>query len=214
MNLIAAEQVLEPWHKLEDKVVLVTGASSGIGRDFCIDLAKAGSYVVAAARRLDRLTSLCHEINRLWPSPAGNSRAVAVELDVAADASTIDKAVQKAWDAYGRIDSLINNAGVRGNPLWHFLLLLFGLNSVLLTSLYIILVFNFLKIICNVQNFCVSLHCYFFGLWHLILFCWWLNVISLFYKTLLHSQLWSLSRTCLKDSIPDSLRPGTIVIFF
>jgi len=117
MNLIAAEQVLEPWHKLEDKVVLVTGASSGIGRDFCIDLAKAGSYVVAAARRLDRLTSLCHEINRLWPSPAGNSRAVAVELDVAADASTIDKAVQKAWDAYGRIDSLINNAGVRGNPL-------------------------------------------------------------------------------------------------
>lgn len=117
MNLIAAEQVLEPWQKLEDKVVLVTGASSGIGRDFCIDLAKAGSYVVAAARRLDRLTSLCHEINRLWPSPAGNSRAVPVELDVASDASTIDKAVQKAWDAFGRIDSLINNAGVRGNPL-------------------------------------------------------------------------------------------------
>ncbi|XP_047174121.1 3-oxoacyl-[acyl-carrier-protein] reductase FabG-like isoform X1 [Vigna umbellata] len=115
MNLIAAEQVLEPWHKLEDKVVLVTGASSGIGRDFCIDLAKAGSYVVAAARRLDRLTSLCHEINRLWPSPAGNIRAVPVELDVASDASTIDKAVQKAWDAFGRIDSLINNAGVRGS---------------------------------------------------------------------------------------------------
>ncbi|CAJ1967786.1 unnamed protein product [Sphenostylis stenocarpa] len=115
MNSIAAEQVLEPWHKLEDKVVLVTGASSGIGREFCIDLAKSGSYVVAAARRLDRLSSLCHEINRLWPSPTGSRRAAAVELDVAADGPTIDKAVQKAWDAFGRIDSLINNAGVRGS---------------------------------------------------------------------------------------------------
>lgn len=115
MNAIAAEQVLEPWHKLDDKVVLVTGASSGLGRDFCIDLAKAGCCVVAAARRLDRLTSLCHEINHRWPSNVGIHRAVAVELDVAADGPAIDRAVQKAWDAFGRVDSLINNAGVRGS---------------------------------------------------------------------------------------------------
>ncbi|TKY53432.1 3-oxoacyl-of acyl-carrier-protein reductase FabG [Spatholobus suberectus] len=115
MNSRAAEQVLEPWHKLDDKVVLVTGASSGLGRDFCIDLAKAGCYVVAAARRLDRLSSLCHEINHLWPSAAGHRRAVAVQLDVAANGPTIDKAVRKAWDAFGHIDSLINNAGVRGS---------------------------------------------------------------------------------------------------
>ncbi|KAL6179174.1 hypothetical protein ACLB2K_050690 [Fragaria x ananassa] len=38
----------------------------------------------------------------------------AVELDVSADDSSIQKSVQKAWDAFGRIDALINNAGVRG----------------------------------------------------------------------------------------------------
>lgn len=103
---------LEPWHRLDDKVVLVTGASSGLGRDFCLDLAKAGCRIVAAARRLDRLHSLCREINdQLSPS---EPRAVAVELDVSADAATIDKSVQKAWDAFGHIDTLINNAGVRG----------------------------------------------------------------------------------------------------
>ncbi|XP_027332653.1 uncharacterized protein LOC113847631 [Abrus precatorius] len=116
MDAAQVSEQLEPWHKLNDKVVLVTGASSGIGRDFCIDLARAGCYVVAAARRLDRLKSLCHQINHLMPSSAaGNRRAVAVELDVAADGSTIEKAVQKAWDAFGRIDALINNAGVRGS---------------------------------------------------------------------------------------------------
>ncbi|KAK7278980.1 hypothetical protein RJT34_24021 [Clitoria ternatea] len=103
---------LEPWHNLHNKVVLVTGASSGIGRDFCLDLAKAGCYIVAAARRIDRLNSLCHQINLLTP---GNLRAVLVDLDVSADAPTIDKALQKAWDAFGRIDCLINNAGVRGS---------------------------------------------------------------------------------------------------
>ncbi|KAM7270186.1 hypothetical protein ACFE04_030324 [Oxalis oulophora] len=45
------ETPLEPWHELENKVVLVTGASSGIGRGFCLDLAKAGCRVIAAARR-------------------------------------------------------------------------------------------------------------------------------------------------------------------
>lgn len=115
MSVRGEEQALEPWQNLNDKVVLVTGASAGLGRDFCIDLAKAGCYVVAAARRRDRLASLCQQINRLWPSPAGNCRAVAVEIDVAADGPAIDEAVQKAWDAFGRIDSLINNAGVRGS---------------------------------------------------------------------------------------------------
>ncbi|XP_045807930.1 3-oxoacyl-[acyl-carrier-protein] reductase FabG-like [Trifolium pratense] len=109
---MAAEQ-LEPWHKLDDKVVLVTGASSGLGCDFCLDLAKAGCRIVAAARRLDRLHSLCHQINNLYGN--GTIRAVAVELDVSSDAATIDKSVQKAWDAFGHIDTLINNAGVRGS---------------------------------------------------------------------------------------------------
>ncbi|KAK7255122.1 hypothetical protein RIF29_28525 [Crotalaria pallida] len=42
---------LEPWHNLAGKVVLVTGASSGLGCEFCLDLARAGCRIIAAARR-------------------------------------------------------------------------------------------------------------------------------------------------------------------
>ncbi|GJX57314.1 3-oxoacyl-[acyl-carrier-protein] reductase FabG-like protein [Tanacetum coccineum] len=109
---------LEPWHDLSSKVVMVTGASSGLGREFCLDLAIAGCRIVAAARRVDRLKSLCDEINRL--GQMDNVQAVAVELDVSAKGPVIKASVKKAWEAFGRIDGLINNAGVRGsvhNPL-------------------------------------------------------------------------------------------------
>ncbi|XP_068332144.1 uncharacterized protein [Pyrus communis] len=118
---------LEPWRHLHGKVVMVTGASSGLGRDVCLDLAKAGCRIVAAARRIDRLQSICDQINQLSitaPSfsssaaadniPGGGPRAVAVELDVSADSPAIEKSVNKAWDAFGRIDALVNNAGIRG----------------------------------------------------------------------------------------------------
>ncbi|XP_012443361.1 uncharacterized protein LOC105768146 [Gossypium raimondii] len=116
---MAEQQQLEPWTDLSGKVVMVTGASSGLGRDFCLDLSKGGCRIVAAARRVDRLKSLCDEINHLTfpfsgPQPSG-PRAFAVELDVCADGSTIQSSVKAAWDAFGRIDALINNAGVRGN---------------------------------------------------------------------------------------------------
>ena len=104
---------LEPWSQLNGKVAMVTGASSGIGREFCLDLAKAGCRIIAAARRNDRLESLCDQINRL--TDRQSRLAVAVELDVSADGSAIEAAVRKAWDAFGTIDALINNAGVRGN---------------------------------------------------------------------------------------------------
>ncbi|KAK2981091.1 hypothetical protein RJ640_012046 [Escallonia rubra] len=115
---------LEPWCRLDGKVVMVTGASSGLGREFCVDLAKAGCMVVAGARRMDRLKSLCEEINQLAdvnPQVASDGtmtkavRAIAVELDVTADGRTISASVEKAWAAFGHIDALINNAGVRGS---------------------------------------------------------------------------------------------------
>ncbi|XP_054800164.1 uncharacterized protein LOC129304502 [Prosopis cineraria] len=111
------EPHLEPWRSLHGKVVMVTGASSGLGRDFCLSLAKAGCKIIAVARRVDRLKSLCDQINQFSSSDVqpGSILAVAVELDVSADGPTIDKSVQKAWNAFGRIDALINNAGVRGN---------------------------------------------------------------------------------------------------
>ncbi|KAI3446560.1 hypothetical protein Pfo_029147 [Paulownia fortunei] len=111
---------LEPWLRLENKVVMVTGASSGLGREFCLDLAKAGCRVVAAARRMDRLQSLCDEINSGIGSSSSNERsrdqprAVPVELDIRSSGPTIEASVQKAWAAFGRIDALINNAGIRG----------------------------------------------------------------------------------------------------
>lgn len=111
---------MEPWRSLRDKVVMVTGASSGLGREFCLDLAKAGCRIIAAARRIDRLQSLCDEINGAGsgsgePNSSRQLTAVAVELDVSANGPAIEAAVQRAWDAFGRIDALINNAGVRGN---------------------------------------------------------------------------------------------------
>ncbi|KZV22476.1 carbonyl reductase [Dorcoceras hygrometricum] len=107
---------MEPWFQLQNKVVMVTGASSGLGRDFCLDLAKAGCRILAAARRIERLQSLCDEINKMAGSSSSNEygpAAVAIQLDVGTTGSVIEASVHKAWDAFGTIDVLINNAGVR-----------------------------------------------------------------------------------------------------
>ncbi|KAL5707912.1 hypothetical protein ACHQM5_018761 [Ranunculus cassubicifolius] len=104
---------LEPWKTLNGKVVLITGSSSGIGRDLCLDLAKAGCKIVAAARRIDRLTSLCTEINNSENGEV-RIRAIPVALDVSAKGEEICESVHKAWDAFGWIDALVNNAGIRG----------------------------------------------------------------------------------------------------
>ncbi|KAK6151358.1 hypothetical protein DH2020_013993 [Rehmannia glutinosa] len=98
---------------------MVTGASSGLGLEFCLDLAKAGCRIVAIARRMNKLKSLCEQINQMdvpiKDDPNGGMhRAIAVELDVTADGHTIERSVQKAWDAFGHIDALVNNAGLRG----------------------------------------------------------------------------------------------------
>ncbi|XP_047333417.1 3-oxoacyl-[acyl-carrier-protein] reductase FabG-like [Impatiens glandulifera] len=108
MSNPAANQ-LEPWTDLEGKVVMVTGASSGIGWEVCIDLASAGCKIIAAARRTDRLQSLCNQINQ-----SQTPQAVSIELDVSADSKSIETAAKKAWNTFGTIDVLINNAGVRG----------------------------------------------------------------------------------------------------
>ncbi|XP_031488698.1 uncharacterized protein LOC116256467 [Nymphaea colorata] len=107
----------EPWNRLEGKVVMVTGASSGLGREFCIDLAKAGCDVVAAASRTTHLQSLCDEIAAMRDRPGSGGRcgrAVAVQLDVSAEEGAVEEAVGKAWTVFGRIDALVNNAGIRG----------------------------------------------------------------------------------------------------
>ncbi|KAI7736894.1 hypothetical protein M8C21_032329 [Ambrosia artemisiifolia] len=116
------ETILEPWHDLTGKVVFVTGASSGIGKEFCLDLARAGCKIIASARRIELLKSLCDEINGMKSSLDGLEsekavfKAFAVQMDVSADEATIEAAVEKAWGAFGHIDALINNAGLSGQP--------------------------------------------------------------------------------------------------
>jgi short-subunit dehydrogenase len=90
---------------LKDKIVLITGASSGFGADAARHFSKEGCMVVLAARRMDRLTALAEEI-RLT-----GGQALAVPLDVA-NQSQIEKTVQTVLETLGHIDILINNAGL------------------------------------------------------------------------------------------------------
>lgn len=87
---------------VKDKVVVITGASSGIGLASATELAKAGAKIVVGARRVDRLQKLVKE--------AGQPAEAAVEVDVLKPAD-LEKLVKTAIDLYGRIDILMNNAG-------------------------------------------------------------------------------------------------------
>jgi len=86
-------------------VALVTGASSGLGYRFAKVLAAAGAKVAVAARRLERLEALAHEIR-----DAGGT-ALAVEMD-ATDAEQLVAAAARAEAELGTVTILINNAGV------------------------------------------------------------------------------------------------------
>jgi NAD(P)-dependent dehydrogenase (short-subunit alcohol dehydrogenase family) len=88
-------------------VVIVTGASSGIGRATAARLGRSGNTVVLAARRADELETLAAEI------VAAGGQAVVAPTDVR-DPAAITALVTKALEATGRIDALVNNAGVGG----------------------------------------------------------------------------------------------------
>lgn len=89
---------------LKNKVVLITGASSGFGEDAARLFAREGCKVVLAARRLDRLQALAAEIQ----NAGGEALAIPVDLNVPAE---IEVMVQTTLDLYGTIDILFNNAG-------------------------------------------------------------------------------------------------------
>jgi NAD(P)-dependent dehydrogenase (short-subunit alcohol dehydrogenase family) len=95
----------ESMFNLKGKVALITGASSGLGRHFAIELAKAGAAVAACARRTDRLASTVSEIE------AAGGRALGVGMDVTEPAS-VTHALDAVVGELGAVTLLINNAGV------------------------------------------------------------------------------------------------------
>lgn len=90
---------------LTDKVVIVTGASSGLGVAFAQAFAEAGADVVLAARRVDKLKDTAALVE------ATSRRALCVATDVA-DPDQCQAAVDAAVAEFGKVDILINNAGV------------------------------------------------------------------------------------------------------
>ncbi len=90
---------------LDGTVALVTGASSGIGEATAKRLAAEGATLAIAARRLDRLTKLVEEIE------SAGGKALAIEADVT-DREQAEAAVARTVSELGRLDTLVNNAGV------------------------------------------------------------------------------------------------------
>jgi NADP-dependent 3-hydroxy acid dehydrogenase YdfG len=87
------------------KVVVITGASSGMGEAAARHLAERGAIVVLGARRVDRLKALVDEIAKR------GGKALAIPTDVT-DAAQVQRLVDAAVERFGRIDVMLNNAGL------------------------------------------------------------------------------------------------------
>ncbi|MBB3043836.1 SDR family oxidoreductase [Nocardioides sp. LMS-CY] len=91
--------------RLDGRVAIVTGASSGLGVAFAQGLAEAGADLVLGARRADRLAETARLVE------AAGRRALTVETDVA-DPESCANLVALAMEEFGRVDVLVNNAGI------------------------------------------------------------------------------------------------------
>jgi short-subunit dehydrogenase len=100
---------------IKGKVVIVTGASSGIGEATARQFGREGAKLVIAARRVDRLETLAQEISAtLAPGASAGVNSGAETLVVQADLSKleeIESLIKQTLDKFGRIDVLVNNAG-------------------------------------------------------------------------------------------------------
>lgn len=90
---------------IEGKVVVITGASSGLGETAARYLAECGALVVLGARRVQRIDALAAEITR------AGGQALAIATDVT-DAAQVQRIVDAAVERHGRIDVMLNNAGL------------------------------------------------------------------------------------------------------
>lgn len=90
--------------EVKGKVVIVTGASSGIGEATAREFGREGAKVVLAARRVDKLQTLAEEINKM------GTEALVVQADLS-KLEDIQSLVQQTLEKFNRIDILVNNAG-------------------------------------------------------------------------------------------------------
>ncbi|MGO4108136.1 SDR family oxidoreductase [Paenibacillus sp. YAF4_2] len=90
---------------IKDKVIVITGASSGIGEATALLLAERGAKVVLGARRLDRLEALADRITNV----GGEAAYAAIDVRRRDDLSNL---VKLACEQFGKLDVLVNNAGV------------------------------------------------------------------------------------------------------
>ena len=92
-------------HPFRDNVVVITGASEGIGRELARQLADQGAWLSLAARDAAKLEAAAEECR------ARGGRAIAVPTDVA-DEAQCRRLIERTVEEYGRIDTLVNNAGL------------------------------------------------------------------------------------------------------
>jgi NAD(P)-dependent dehydrogenase (short-subunit alcohol dehydrogenase family) len=92
--------------KLNDKIVIITGASSGIGKSLALEFAKRGANLVLAARQYVTLCQLTESIEQQY-----GIKAIAVQCDVTVE-EDCQHLIKQTLATFGRIDVLINNAGI------------------------------------------------------------------------------------------------------
>lgn len=93
-------------NNIEGKVVVITGASSGLGEETARHLSAQGANVALGARRTERIESLAEEINS-----TNNGKAIAVTTDVT-ERGQVKNLVDSAASEFGRVDVMLNNAGL------------------------------------------------------------------------------------------------------
>lgn len=98
-------------YKIKDQVVIVTGASAGIGKSLALLLANQGAKLAIAARRIERLEAVAVECQRQ------GAEVLAVQTDVSQEAQC-QALVEKTIQRFGRLDILVNNAGLAASGLF------------------------------------------------------------------------------------------------
>ena len=92
--------------QLKDKVAIITGSASGIGKEIALEYAKEGAKVAIADLALAAAQATADEINK------GGGKAMAVEMNVT-DEAAVDAATAKVVEQFGGVDVLISNAGIQ-----------------------------------------------------------------------------------------------------